>query len=315
VSELITVCIPSYKRPGLLIEAITSCFANKYRPLEITVGDDSPDNESERAVSALRPPDGVSLAYHWNKSRLGQPRNVNALFVAARGDRLILLHDDDRLLPGAIDILDAAWRSNPGLSAVFGKQQIIDMDGTVIATKTRELNLYYERTRVKYGRQPSALTSALLRQFPNNGYMIRTSIAQQVGYSDFETSGDACDFDFGVRVAKRRPELGFYFVDEFTAEYRETEGSISSATVTTSSHAFLLTERLQVSQQDEAAKAAALRQFAPAAVPELASQGRRLQALRVYFSRHYTVRRLSVKGLFHLATIFVPFVRYLKPRM
>ena len=45
-------------------------------------------------------------SYLRNESSLGQAGNVNQLFARARGERLVLMHDDDFLLPGALTAMD-----------------------------------------------------------------------------------------------------------------------------------------------------------------------------------------------------------------
>ncbi|MEM1303844.1 MAG: glycosyltransferase, partial [Planctomycetota bacterium] len=51
-TPLISVCIPTYRRPDLLREAVESVVRQEYRPLEIIVGDDSPTPAAENVVAA-----------------------------------------------------------------------------------------------------------------------------------------------------------------------------------------------------------------------------------------------------------------------
>lgn len=304
MNELISICIPSYKRPQLLSEAISSCFANNYRPLEILVGDDSPDDKGERVISGIQPPDGIRIHYRNNTPRLGQPKNVNALFDAANGARVVLLHDDDRLLPNAIDKLNAIWSQHENLVAVFGKPRIIDMAGRPLREITQRTSVSHFRTKEYEGIQKSSITSALTGRFWY-GYMIRTSVARSVRYSEYCFRGDGSDFDFSVRLALATRELKFYYVDDYVIEYRSTDIAISTVSLS-ASYAVQLLSSISVPEEDRPALESAFRWFAPGAIPQLVRRGLRRDALTLYLSGHYPIRRLSLKGAYHIAAILLP---------
>lgn len=101
MSDLISISIPTFRRPSYILHAIHSCMIQDYRPLEIDVSDDSPSDETETLLRSINLPQGISLRYWRNAPSLRQAGNVNKLFRSARGSRLVLLHDDDALLPGA----------------------------------------------------------------------------------------------------------------------------------------------------------------------------------------------------------------------
>jgi glycosyltransferase involved in cell wall biosynthesis len=90
VNTLISICIPTYRRPALLRIAVSSALAQTYPDIEVIVGDDSPDGLSAEVVEALRATAVRPIRYEHNKPGLGQNENVNRLFSLARGDRLIL---------------------------------------------------------------------------------------------------------------------------------------------------------------------------------------------------------------------------------
>lgn len=279
----ISVCIPTYRRPGLLREALQSCLAQRYRPLEILVGDDSDDDRSAGVAARLGEGSSIPIRYLRNTPRLGQAGNVNRLFAAAAGPRLILLHDDDLLLPDAIGVLDRAWREHPGATAVYGKQQLIAEDGRVLASETERLNQTYHRTSRDAATELPPIEAALLGQFPNNGYLMLTQAAREAGYRDREIVGDGCDYDFGIRVAT----LGgrFVFMDRFTSQVRMT-----GASVTTSGRFGTMYEvlrSLELTPSAEYARTIALRRLAPFAVRDGALEGRRREALSIFLSSHY----------------------------
>lgn len=65
--ELITICMPTYRRPSLLLHAIHSCLLQDHRPLEIDIGDDSRSPDTENLVRSFVLPPDVTLRY-WRNS-------------------------------------------------------------------------------------------------------------------------------------------------------------------------------------------------------------------------------------------------------
>src|SRR5918998_1788745 len=108
MNELITISIPTYRRPSLLLSCLQTCFMQDYRPLEIDVSDNSPDDQTGRLARQITPPPGVTIRYWRNEGSLGPVGSVQKLFGKARGRRIMLMQDDDALLPGAVSALDAA---------------------------------------------------------------------------------------------------------------------------------------------------------------------------------------------------------------
>src|ERR1035438_193905 len=143
--DLITICIPTHRRPSMLLHAFTSAIAQDYRPLEIDISDDSPSDDSAALVKSVPVPQGITVRYRRNAPSLGQAANVTSLFTQARGERLVLLHDDDTLLPGAIRALDEAWRATPGIIAAYGIQQVIRENGEISIVDTQRHNERHHR--------------------------------------------------------------------------------------------------------------------------------------------------------------------------
>ena len=119
---LVTVAIPTRHRPDYLRLAVESTTSQDYRPLEIVIGDDSTDDRTATVAEELREnaPAGCTIVYQHNVPPLGQAGNINALFHAASAPRLVLLHDDDLLLPGAISTLTKAMDAGPDVVAAYG---------------------------------------------------------------------------------------------------------------------------------------------------------------------------------------------------
>jgi GT2 family glycosyltransferase len=201
VADLITICIPTYRRPSLLLYCLHTCFAQDYRPLEIDIGDNSPGVDTQELMRSVTPPPGVTVRYRRHDPPLGPIGNVAYLFAQARGRRLILLHDDDALLPGAVTALDRAFGMAPDVVAAYGMLEVVNAAGEYLHADTERDNAAARRTPDQAGLRRDMLVCALSRQFPPNGFLIDTEAARRIGYRDREEVGLAADTDFGIRLA------------------------------------------------------------------------------------------------------------------
>lgn len=296
--RLISICIPTCNRPALLEQAIESCIAQSYNELEILIGDDSLDARTEAVVNGCRLRSARPILYERNSPRLGQAGNVNRLFARARGARLVLLHDDDLLEPNALDCLDGHWQSHPYLTAAFGKQRVIADDGTPRPDSTERLNRDYRRVPERAGLLPVPALAGIDQMFPNNGYMVDTLVARKTGYRSADKVGEACDFDFGLRLSIDAP--GICFVDQFLSVSRESSQSISSYALP-AMHVYDLLTTSAIPETADVARDNALRRIAPRAASAYARSGDARAAWRVLLSRNYLMRdRFRVRFLFHL---------------
>jgi glycosyltransferase involved in cell wall biosynthesis len=94
-----TIAIPTYKRTDKLIEAVTSAINQKdYYAYDILIVDNNPvrDCSTEKWVTSI---DNPKVSYFKNSSNLLMTGNLNRCFELAKGAYVVLLHDDDLLLP------------------------------------------------------------------------------------------------------------------------------------------------------------------------------------------------------------------------
>ena len=312
--DIVSICIPTYRRPELLGAAIASCFGQTYRPLEIIVGDDSPDDRTEQYVRDVPASPGCEIVYRHNRPPLGQNANVNALFDLARGTWLVLLHDDDLLLPEAVQQLRSSWNEHPELVVAYGRFIVVADNGLPLAHETEATHRRYSQTADKSGLQRSALEAAFYQRMWSDGYMIRSDVARRVRYRDDATVGVFGDTDFAIRVALERDRDAAYFLDADVSFYRYSLEAVSnSEDAKRRTHPFAglalyrFVEALEVTSDLEPAKRFQLEQQADKAVKALALSGRRREAVAIYFSRAYPLRkRLTAKGAYHLALIAFP---------
>jgi glycosyltransferase involved in cell wall biosynthesis len=309
-AALVSVCIPAFNRPSLLVECVRAALEQSYRNIEVLIGDDSYDSSSEEALREA----GLlnRVLYERHSPSLGQAGNVNRLLGRATGKRIVLIHDDDWLLPDAVRDMDNAWRSEGNTQVCFGLQAVADAEGRISEQATANLNAEYHRTPEQVGVQPDPRVSALIGQIPNNGWMIDTELAKHVGYSEAAEVSHACDFDFGLRLAQTCVQNGGVWVlcDHIVSVVRLSHNSILRAPGTRTNYAdatWNLIERYELPPEGEAVRRARLRGTALSAMKKWLMLGHNGRAARVYFSANFPPRRrFSKLGMLLAAMLVLP---------
>ncbi len=284
--------------------ALDSCFAQTYSDYEIVIGDDSKTNESQLLVEKIQGEHPGKIRYFRNIPSLGQASNVNFLFKNANGYRLVLLHDDDLLLPNALQDLSDCWTHAPSLTAAFGRQYMVSMDGKILPEDTEWFDKHFRRSGKNAGLVSNPIVAGIVQMFPNDGYMVVTEQARAVGYRPFHEVGEACDFDFGLRLCSETSKIWFH--NEYTSAYRFSDDAITKTAITAPFIYKFLKETKVSTKEAEEELHKSFKVFAPNAAAGYARMGQGWNALRVLLSSDYSFKkRLQVKFLFHSFLTFV----------
>lgn len=140
----LSLLVPSYNRPEMIREAVLSLVANLRPGVEIVVADDKSPRQQEvhEAIADLLTSGAVSFIAH--QRNLGWSENRNSLVRAARGEWVILLGDDDRLKPGALDRITSWMRTHPGAAAYGIGYDVIDEAGAYCYRRRSSRRMSYQ---------------------------------------------------------------------------------------------------------------------------------------------------------------------------
>ncbi|SIT39149.1 Glycosyl transferase family 2 [Paraburkholderia ribeironis] len=296
----VSICLPTCNRPELIAQCIDSCLAQTYGELEILIGDDSQDDRTAQLIAA-RYGQEPRVRYAQNRPPLGQARNVAKLFERARGDKILLIHDDDLLTIDGIEKLLSLWTLHPQLDAAFGDQYEADQNGAVDIDASMRLNKAFRRTRDAEGLQPLAGRTGLIQMFPNNGWMANAQLVKRIGYT--EQYGMCCDFVFGTELCLAAREV--FYLHDYISVYRKTATSISHSTrgtalaATVSAYAFV--KALTLPPQLEPSRKLALRRLAPIVVSIHARNRQPLASIRIALTHLFAYNYgFSARLYYHL---------------
>lgn len=219
-TPVVSICIPTYKRPELLERAIRSCLAQTYPHFEILITDNSPDDASGQIVARLN---DVRIHYHKNETNLGPFGNTNLVATLATGAYVKFLMDDDLLKPRCLELMVAALDKNPSAGLVMAPMDLIDGNDRRIFPRFYVFRKMAYRYRYQVGdgliHRKKILHAFLVKDYPccvPSGVMWRRECFERLGYFDKEADF-AGDLDFCMRVAAH---WDFYYIDQTLSSWR-----------------------------------------------------------------------------------------------
>ena len=207
---LVSVVIPCYNQARYLGEAIESVLAQTYQHFEIVVIDDgSTDSSAEVAaryanVRSIRQP---------NQGRCAAR---NAGLGESRGDYIVFLDADDRLLPHALKTGVERLVAHPECALTYGFYYHITSNGSPLP-----MHQPYEVDKDHY---LELLRTNIINMVA--AVMFRREVFEIVGGFDVSLTG-AEDYDLYFRIARRFP---IHRHSEVIAEYRQHGANTTSAT-------------------------------------------------------------------------------------
>ncbi len=104
-TPLVSIAIPTYRRLYLLREAIESALCQKKcSPYEVIVLDNDQSLSIFNVVNSFDP---SKIAVYQNSTNLGMWGNMNRALELAKGEWILILHDDDLLMPNALQVFES----------------------------------------------------------------------------------------------------------------------------------------------------------------------------------------------------------------
>jgi glycosyltransferase involved in cell wall biosynthesis len=197
---LVSIIIPCYNQAHFLHEAIESALAQTYPHREILVVDDGSTDRTPHVATAY-----PTLRYiRQENSGLSAARNTG--LKESRGEYLVFLDADDRLLPGALEIGVDALRQHPACAFASGYCRFVAADGSLLAEREpRQVSRehYLELLRGNYIWCPASV-------------IYRRSTFDSV--NGFDPSLRACeDYELYLRISRSSLVICH---NQFVADYR-----------------------------------------------------------------------------------------------
>lgn len=117
MNPLVTVTIVIHNSRRFINTCLETVYAQHYQPLEVVIVDNLSTDGSAGLLEAYQ--HRARIVY--NDRNVGFAAAQNQAIQASRGDWVLSLNPDVRLLPGFIELLVSAGRVSPAVGAVCGK--------------------------------------------------------------------------------------------------------------------------------------------------------------------------------------------------
>jgi len=127
----VTIAIPTYNRAAQrLPEALNAALSQRFGSFEVVVSDNA---STDTTPQLLRQMDDPRLRYFRQPRNMGAHANFNFCVDVARGDYLLLLHDDDRIDPEFLARCIGALPSSGRVGVVISGVRVIDGAGALLS--------------------------------------------------------------------------------------------------------------------------------------------------------------------------------------
>jgi glycosyltransferase involved in cell wall biosynthesis len=206
---LVSVVIPCYNSARYLRESIESALAQSYPRIEIIVVDDGSTDETTRIARSY----GVRYIYQANRG-ISAARNTGILH--SRGEYVLFLDHDDRLLPRAVETGVRLLEEHRECALAVGEHRYIGADGKAIG---------YSNKHAAGGDHYLMLLEHNFIETPCSALHRRSDLALTGGFD--ETLHGAEDHEFYLRTARQSTWVAH---DAAVAEYRIHDSSASRNT-------------------------------------------------------------------------------------
>ncbi len=208
-TPLLSICIPAYNRPVWLRRGLESIADSWVEGVEVIITDDSDLRGAEEMAKEVL--GGGHYYYEHHGRALGMAQNWNRAVSLARGQYVMILHDDDFFVAGGVDRLLALLRESGDRRPVmlFGVR-VVDERERVMKRQVFPQDRYLSPQE------------ALMRLFSNSsfvrfpGMVIERQVFAEVGYFNPDWR-EPCDLEMWMRLFAR---YGVYCCGAVTVAYR-----------------------------------------------------------------------------------------------
>lgn len=203
---VVSIVIPCHNQGRFLGEAIERALRQTYPRVDVLVVDDGSTDETARVVSEHP---GVGYV---RQERQGAAVARTRGLRASRGEFVIFLDADDRLLPDAVAAGLDHFEAHPACAFVTGHVRVMTEDGSPIGVPPQE--------------HPETTFLALLAHnyiWTPGAVMYRRSALDEIGAFD-PSAGGSADYELNVRIARR---FSFSCHHRVVLEYRQHPANMS----------------------------------------------------------------------------------------
>jgi glycosyltransferase involved in cell wall biosynthesis len=223
-TPLVTVVVPTYRRPHYLREAIAGVVAQREASWELLVCDDGADERNREVAESFADP---RITYRRNETRLGIGANKFTGWQSATGRYVANLDDDDVWEPEFLSTLVPLLETDPTLRIAFSSHHVIDAEGRIDEAATEHIETLYREGLAEGRYEPFARLALVDQSIPMTmGSVIRRD---GVDWHDYAPDTDVVA-DYWLAYLVSRAPGGAYYCPRRLTRHRIHERSATATT-------------------------------------------------------------------------------------
>lgn len=113
----VSFCISTYRRPEILKNQLTLILKQTFKDFEVVISDNDPEMSAGLTVKSI---DDPRLKYFPNGTNLGMTKSFNKSIERATADYIVMITDDDPLIPEMLETFYNLVERHPGLGIYIG---------------------------------------------------------------------------------------------------------------------------------------------------------------------------------------------------
>lgn len=168
MSPQVSICIPAYEEPDLLMRALNSVFEQTFTDFEVIVTDDSRSSGVQKVVQSWTR--DLRFRYVRNVERLGSPENWNRAIALAQTNLIKVLHHDDWFTSKQSLLRYVSLLAEPSIAFAFSGAFARGSEGTLLyqhkATKEQVIALRKDPRCLIFGNVIGGPSATIFRRIP-----------------------------------------------------------------------------------------------------------------------------------------------------
>jgi glycosyltransferase involved in cell wall biosynthesis len=222
MSTLVSVIIPTYNRRAWIEECLDSILEQTYQNIETIVVD---DRSTDGTVEWLKEQTKYArVRLHVQEQNGGASIARNTAIEMARGDLLVFIDSDDKLVPTHVETAVRIFHEYPELGLFCCDSKMIDAEGATILNGMtwHEMLARAKGLDIQSGFRSLADVFEYSNCFP--GFTLRREVFERLGGFD-QSIFPADDYDLALRVAGS--DYKVFYLHEPLCLRREHDGQCS----------------------------------------------------------------------------------------
>ncbi len=149
---LISICVPTYKRPKELERALNSIDTKYFEEVDIIISENCSclQAETRDVVESFKEKSKYKIQYHEHDVNVGYDKNIRSLVDYADGMFMMFLSDDDTFIPGRLDGYIDFIRQHSDCGYFLRCYQNVGLDGSVVEFRYFDSDRIFEPSMETY---------------------------------------------------------------------------------------------------------------------------------------------------------------------